>query len=289
MHRFGLELNVGLIVTCLACAEAETRPQPSIDCNDEGCLAGRPGPLVPAGSIVGAGGAGSGGDAGSGGGAGLPSAPVGTLTGTIRSVVRPDMTGVRALNATVQVHAAGSAQPEVEIESEAGGLFRLEKVRVDAALWVGVGEFDADLTSEFIDTLQPVDSSQAQPVELLVVQRTVMEQISQGFMSPDLDPNRAHAIITFLDARGIAVPQIQVLFPAPEDVGVAYDAGDIYNDQLDATSTRGSVVLLNIQASAYPGGFTHVQAQAKAPLRTLDFDIQVARGSVTLATVSVLP
>jgi hypothetical protein len=204
-------------------------------------------------------------------------------------VVRPDLTGVRALNATVEVHAAGSAQPEVEVESDAGGLFRLEKVRVEAALWVGVGAFDADLTGELMDTLQPVDSSQAQPVELLVVQRTVMEQISQGFVTPELDPDRAYAIITFLDAGGIGVPEIQVLFPAPEDVSAAYDAGDIYSDQPDATSTRGSAVLLNIPASAYPGGFTHVQAQAQSPLRTLDFDIQVARGSVTLATVSVVP
>jgi hypothetical protein len=289
MRRSGLELAAGLFVTCLSCSDAETRPQPIADCNDQSCVEGRPGPLVPPGSNVPGVGAGSGGDSGSGGSGGMPSAPVGTLTGSIRSVARPDMTGARALSATLEVHAAGSATPEVKIESEAGGLFRLEKVRVDPGLWVGVGAFDDDLTGQFMDTLQRVDSSLAQPIGLLVVQRSVLEEISQGFMTPDLDPTRAYAVITFVDALGVGVRQIQVLFPAPEDVGVAYDAGDTYNDQLDATSTRGSVVLLNIPASAYPGGFTHVQARAQAPLRTLDFDIQVARGSVTLATISVLP
>jgi hypothetical protein len=200
-------------------------------------------------------------------------------------IVEPDLLGLRSLEGTVEVRAPGAAEPEIIDETSADGTFRLEGVSQNGALWVAVGAFDEPPSDVFMDTLQVVDSTQARFNDLLVMRRSVMDDIaSVAFTSGELDPNRGHAIISFVDAQGNGVPGVRLRFPAPADANIAYDTGDIYSEQFDETSTRGTVVLLNLTAPAYPGGPTNVIADVGGEDYTLD--IRIASNSVTIVSAS---
>jgi hypothetical protein len=257
------------------------------DCLGDACISVRP--PVQVGGVIGGGSGGAAGDGGGGGAgaAGIPGAALGTLSGTVRGVSSPDLRGTLPLTTALDVRAAGSSESLVSARTTAEGSFRVEQVRLDPALWVGVGAFDDDSASLYVDTLQLVDSSAAGGVRLVVLQRVVMEQIAQNLSGAELDPGRAYAFVTFLGEDGGPLPDVAITFPASADVSIGYDNGDIYNDQTGGTSVRGTAVLLNLPAPAYPGGATQVTAESS----TLPFnlELQVARGSVTLATVQASP
>src|SRR5688572_3118167 len=154
---------------------SETNPRPSVagDCNDEDCTDVRQLPPALGGGAMASGGAsGSGGAAGGGG---LPAPQVGTLAGSVRMIVEPDLLGVRSLDGTVEVRAAGAAQPEINGQTGGDGSFRLEGVLANEELWVAVGAFDDPPSEVFMDTLQVVDSTVASFNDLLVMRRSVMD------------------------------------------------------------------------------------------------------------------
>jgi hypothetical protein len=282
----------GLILVAISCERDEApRPDPIADCNEPECTVnGNGSPFVPIGvmSPGGGGASGGGGAAGAAGGGGLPPPGVGTLAGSVRAVVEPDLSASRNLDQILEVHAAGANEDEVVAETTASGTFRLEGVQPIPLLWVGVGPFDDSLTGTFMNTLQPVDASVASNLELLVARRSVMDQVAQTFMSnPELDPDAGHIIVRFVNESGIGVGGVSITFPEPEPVAIGYDAGDIYSDQTLETATRGTVVLLNLPAAAYPGGLTSVVAESS--LEPIDLNFRVASGSVTIATVQVDP
>ncbi len=266
------------------CSETEPRPSVAGDCNDEDCTEVRQvPPALGGGAMASGGGSGSGGAAGGGG---FPAPQVGTLAGSVRMIVEPDLLGVRSLDGTVEVRAPGATEPEINGQTASDGSFRLVGVSENDELWVAVGAFEDPPSNVFMDTLQVVDSTVASFNDLLVMRRSVMDEIASVAFSnlTEPDPNRGHAIISFVDAQGNGVAGVRLRFPVPEDVSIAYDTGDIYSDQFDETSSRGTVVLFNLVASAYPGGPTNVIADVGG--EDYDLDIRVASGSVTIVSAA---
>lgn len=265
-----------------ACEEDEPRPAGAGDCAE--CIGGgtiyAPGSSVPGmGGSAGAGG----GIGGQGGGAGS-----GTLTGNIDAVVEPDLTSAD-VGAVVKVRAAGRSEAQVSVDAALDGSFVLNGVERDPRLWVGVGSFDSDPTGIFMDTLQLADGQRAGPVELLVMRRLVFDQIVQaGFIANpvELSPAQGHLVLRFLDGDRQGIPGVSLVTPAPEDTSVAYDLGDTFSDLSTETAARGTMVLLNLPATAYPGTATTVTTSVNGLRR--DIDVRTAAGSVTLVT-TVIP
>ncbi|HKO93872.1 MAG TPA: hypothetical protein VJU61_22115, partial [Polyangiaceae bacterium] len=229
-------------------------------------------------------------EGGTAGSTGMPPA-VTTLAGNVRRIIEADLVASGPPNAPVQVRAAGALGTEVVATPAADGSFSLAGVLSETAGWAAVGAFTDPPTEPFMDTLQGVDTAAEAPVTLLVMPRAVMDDIAltSFFTTPlELDPNRGHAILTFVDELGNPLPGVRLTFPSPDDVGIAYDAGDIYSDAEIETSVRGTVVLLNLAAATYPGSLSSVVAELPTlPDRQFRPGFRVAASSVTLLTVEL--
>ena len=272
----------------LACSEDPPERPPALsDCNETNCTDLRRGnTTVSVGSLVPA--EGGGGAAGS---TGMPPA-VTTLAGNVRMIVEPDLVAVDPPNAPVEVRAAaGDSGTEVVTTPAADGSFSLAGVLSETAGWAAVGAFTDPPTEPFMDTLQGVDTAAGDAVTLLVMRRSVVEEIAltSFFTTPlELDPTRGHAILTFVDELGNPLPGVRLTFPSPADVGIAYDSGDIYSDAEIETSVRGTVVLLNLAAAAYPGSLSSVVAELTTlPDRQFRPGFRIAAASVTVLTVEI--
>jgi len=271
---------------CLSCSEPETRPALAGDCNEPSCVDVRSGPItsvfyqVPDSS---------GGEGGAAGSSGMPP-QLATLQGSVRMIVAPDLTGSAPPNAPVEIRALGADTVVVGTPGNDGG-FSMEGVLAQAEAWVAVGSFSEAPGEPFLNTYQAVDSAAGLPVELAVMQRSVMEQISQSSFldSPQLlEPSRGHVILQFVDEVGLPVAGVSVAFPTTDDASVAYDAGDLYSDTLTETSTRGTVVLLNLAAAPYPGSLTSIVATvATLPDRQFRTALLVSAAAVTLFTLTL--
>jgi hypothetical protein len=195
-----------------------------------------------------------------------------------------------SLEGALKVRAAGANVAQVSADAAPDGTFRLVGASQADPLWVGIGAFDGDGAGPLLDTLQPVGAQPTAPVGLLVVRRSVLEQIALvGFQnSPqDLNPQRGSIILRVVTEQGLPVPQVQLLFPSPDDVAVAYDAGDVYSDQATETSARGTLVLLNVPAGPYPGTVTSVAVQVRGARQ--DIDIRSVAGGVSVVTAVAPP
>jgi hypothetical protein len=279
----------------LACKEDEERPAAIGDCPPEGCIGG-PSPIRDANSgalgMGGTGGAGSGGSAGAAGSAsaGAAGSSMGqvSLSGSI-DTVSESLAATQDLDGTVQVQAPGADGDQVITTSQEGGDFVLPGVLAQPNLWVGVGPFSADPTSTFVDTLQLVDTTRSEPVSLLEMSRATLQQlVVDSFMvSPvELNPQRGHVILRFVNAQRVGIPGVTLTTPAPASTSVAYDLGDqIYSDTQTETGTRGTLVLVNLAASAYPGVATTITAQVRGATRNVD--VHIAAGALTLVTTVI--
>jgi hypothetical protein len=268
----------------LACTEDDDRPGALGDCNDDGCGATR---RNGGGYIGGGNGSGSAGNAGSAGIAGAAgsssvSADARTLTGTIAVVTAADLTVSSNPGAALKVRAAGANVAQVTANAGSDGSFILAGASSTDPLWVGIGAFDGDESGPFLDTLQPVPAQQTAPAGLLVVRRTVLEDIAVDAFQQELDPRRGSIILSVESEQGVPLPQVKLLFPSPNDVAVAYDAGDVYSDQATETSARGTLVLLNLPASPYPGTVTGVAIQVNGAPQ--DIPIRTIAGGVSVVT-----
>ena len=277
----------------LACKDEEARPGAVGDCQD-GCIDG-PSPIRDGNSgALGMGGSGgSGGSAGAAGsasaGAAGSSTAAGTLNGSIEAVTSTALTESTDLDGTVQIQAPGAGGDQVTATSESSGSFSLAGVTQRANLWVGVGPFNGDTNSTFMDTLQVVDSTHVTPVSLLVMRRPPFQElVSASFLanSVELDPARGHAILRFVNAQRQGITGVTLTTPEPATTNVAYDiADDIYSDQQTATSLKGTLVLVNLQANAYPGTASTITAQVRGARR--DVDVHIAAGAVTFVTTVI--
>lgn len=272
------------LVACVACSETVTRPAPAGDCEVEACDDYR----VPPGAGVAAGRDGAAGAGGEGGGGGMPPPQAGVLAGSVRVVTEPDLSGNEVPDEPVQVGSTGAQQTLVSVDADADGTFRLEGVMSTAPLWVAVGALEGSEAGRFMTTLQAVDSTQSQFVELLLVPRALMAEIASAsyLINPrELEPGRGHAIITFVGPNGSRQSGVQIIAPDADDAAVAYDAGDIYSDASDRTATRGTAILLNMPASAYPGSTLPISAELAGV--TYDTPIRVARDAVTIVEATI--
>jgi hypothetical protein len=253
------------------------------DCNDPACVdAPAPNPV----------GSGPSGDTGAGGGNGMPDPSAGALTGSVLEIVNADLVTPSSLsvNGSVEIRAANAvpSADDVVVVPAANGSFTLNGIERGGAVWVGVGAFEDPPNELFIDTLQAVDSARMGRSDLLVVRREVLRELAAtSFLNDpiELNPDRAHLIIQFVDEDGVEMEGVQLTFPAPEDVSTAYDAGSIYSDALAQTSTRGTAVLLNMDAPPYPGTPLSIGATLDGELFTAS--VRIARRAVTLVTAVV--
>jgi hypothetical protein len=268
----------------LACADEAARPAILGDCNDPSCVDSRHLPAMIVKSELPAP---SEGEAGAGGSGGVAQ-PVTTLQGDVRMIVEPDLGGAAPPNSPVEVRAMGADDTLVVGTPAADGSFRMDEVLSQERTWLAVGAFTDPPSEAFLDTYQTANSAAGLPVELAVMQRSVLEEIEQtsfAFSPRDLEPSRGHAIVQFVDALDLPVSGVSVTFPTASEADVAYDAGDLYSDALAETSARGTVVLLNMAAPPYPGGLTTVVATvASLPESEFRVQLRVSAGAVTLDT-----
>jgi len=285
-HGFRLRVALALLTAGLSCSETATRPDPIGDCDDPACPQL---PSVPPTSIgSGSGAEGNSGSGGEGGGGGLPPPQVGTLAGSVRTIIEPDLLSDSGLDGSVEIRAAGATQNEISTESELDGTYRLDGVLPSTELWVAVGAFQTPPAPPFMDTLQVVDATMAGFVDLLVMRQSVMDDIAQvSFMNDplELDPLRGHVILSFIDQNGAPVSGVQVVEPGIDEAAIAYDAGDVYSDQLEETASRGTVVLVNMSAPAYPGGLISVSVTLDGV--SYSTPIRTAAGAVTVVSAQI--
>ena len=284
-------LAAGALSAYWACQQNETRPGAIGECGDE-CVGGPSPVLNPpaggpgAGGSASTGGSGGGANAGSAGSAGSSSGEA-TLSGSVEALAA-NLTPDPNVNGTVKVQAAGVALDQVSVTSDPSGDFRLTGVSAALPLWVGVGPFTGEQTSTFVDTLQPVSTPLALPVQLLVMRRSALQEIAgNGFLNAtELDGTRGHVILRFIDDQRQGIAGASLVSPSPMSTSVAYDAGDIYSDQATATDLRGTMVLLNLASGAYPGAASTIAVRVLGTQHNLD--VRIASGAVTIVT-TVIP
>jgi hypothetical protein len=279
----------------LACKDDEARPGAVGDCPD-GCVGG-PSPIrdAPGGSLGMGGTGGTGGSANAGaagsasaGAAGSSSAE-GSLHGSLQAVISEALALSPDLDGTVQVQAAGAGGDQVTTTSEPNGDFVLGGVVQSPNLWVGAGPFNGDANSTFLDTLQVVDSTSSAPVSLLVMRRRPFtDLVAESFLANpvELNPQRGHVILRFVNSQQQGIPGATLTTPAPASTSVAYDIeNQIYSDTQTETGGRGTLVLVNLDASAYPGSSTTIKTQVRGTERGVD--VHIAAGAVTIVTTVV--
>jgi hypothetical protein len=195
----------------------------------------------------------------------------------------------QSLRGEVEVRARSAAGGDpVVAEPGADGFYRLEGIERGAGVWVGVGNFADPPAEPFIDTLQAVDSGRSGFTNLVVMRRdTLRDLAATSFITQPalLRDDGAHIVLQFVNVASQPLEGVQITFPAPENVSIAYDAGDTYSDALPETSTRGMAVLLNLDAPPWPGSTLGVVADIDG--EQLSAQVQIARGAVTVVTAVV--
>jgi hypothetical protein len=228
--------------------------------------------------------AGSGGMGGNGG----SSSELGTLEGEVQVVVSADLDSVRNLTDPISVRARGPAGVTVSTNTESDGTFLLEGVDQDPGLWVGTGLFDGSVTGQYVDTLQLVNAARETDVDLLVLDRSTLEDLVRiSFLNTpsEFDPQRGSAIVSVVDTGLNPISSLTVAEPNSADVLVAYDDGNSYSDVLDQTGPRGTVVFLNVPASTFPGSLLNMVVLVEG--QEYASNVRVVRGGVTLATAQL--
>lgn len=235
--------------------------------------------------------AGGAGEGGAGGTSGMPPPAPGTLIGTVTTIVEPDLSRSGDPGLPVEIRVARSTGDDIVATSNTDGSFSLDGAPRDPGVWVAVGTFTDSTTETFMDTLQVVDTTVEGAVELVIMRRSVLEELisSTFFDEPiELDPARGHVILRCVDELGNPIPGLSVVSPSAEVADVAYDAGDIYSDVMGETSTRGTVALMNLPAADYPGGLTTVVLELSSmPVVQFRPNVRVASDSVTVLTVAL--
>jgi hypothetical protein len=276
---------VGVVALIVACEEDVVRPAPIADCNDPACA--RNGVPVSIGSGTDL----PDGEAGAGGGGGMPGPGVGTLAGSVLELAVSDLQTRQNLVGGVEVRAprAGGAITDPVIDdTDPSGAFRLEGIAASSVTWVGVGNFQVPASEPYMDTIQAVNATPGDFVNLLVARRdAVRDAVSVGFMADavEFDPTRAHILVRFIRESGAPIEGVRITFPLPEDVPTAYDAGDAFSSALEETSERGTALLLNMTAPQYPGVSTSIVADLDGEQLTAQLQIVGAALTVVSAVV----
>ena len=273
-----------VIAASWACEEDETRPGRAQDCNEPACLDAR-GDSFPLPLPTGPGNDGNGGAAGGGG---MPG-PTGELAGSVLEIASQDLITARSVTGSVEVRAENPSDgDDIVVQPASDGSYRLRGIELGGRVWVGVGNFEDPPVEPFMDTLQATDSRRAGVTDLLVVRTDVLRELAAtAFLTQtvELDLERAHLIVRFIDADERPVEGVEIVFPSPDSVPIAYDAGDTYSDGLPTTATRGMAVLLNVDAPAWPGSPLAIVAELDD--EPFQVPVRVASRAVTVVTAFV--
>jgi hypothetical protein len=139
-----------------------------------------------------------------------------------------------------------------------------------------------------MNTLQLLDLTKRVPVSLVIVDRSTLEEVAgQGSLSTpvQLQEDRGHTVLTFVDKDAVPLDNIKVT--STTGTTVAYDAGPTYSDVLEATSNRGSILILNMGATAFPGSVQTVSISRGS--KTTNLNVQVASNTISVATFVINP
>jgi len=268
----------GLLAASLglfACSEKDTEPAPQIeDCVGETCK-----PVGPGGNT-----GGSGGSGGNGGGDldGVTTTVVGTILSTVDSGFQLGATYVGAS----KVKAYGKDGTIIETDT-AAGQFIIEDVAA------GLNWFtleDQHVQRTLIPTLQPIVVDPDNPQTVLV---GVDEQLFLGVLDMMVPAQTArseagHAILFFVDELSQPVTGVSLTsWGSAEAVG--YDLSPTYEvadpPSEGATGPAGTVMLVNLPATPYPGSLVDIQFEVNGEPKVVS--IRVAAGHVTRAAVAV--
>jgi hypothetical protein len=280
-------MAASLALSWLACSsKPEARPGALADCDDPECTPPRG--SLQASASLGASSAGS--IAGAAGSSSMPGSDGVTLAGSIEVISEPDLVNDRPLAVPLTVKAPGASSSVVSVSSASNGTFSLSGVSPNTSLWLGVGAFGADAASTYVDTLQLIDLAASSAPTLRVMRRDLLELIVQeSFLATpiQLDPSAATVIVSFLDVQGNGISGLTLVQPDPAISHLAYDFGQAYSDQVEQTSQRGSLLLVNVPSSPDPGSVTSLAAIGKG--RRYDLDLHTAAGGVSIVTVKQSP
>lgn len=265
---FGVTLGFCLLLS--ACQKEAERAQPLGNCppKDPNCA------IVPPGGGGGNGGADAG-TAGSSGNAGQ----VGTLTGGIIGVTSDDFVSGVAFVETAKVEADPPGSVAVQGTYD-GNSYSLQNLSVGPDVWIGV---TPDQGSAFLPTLQPVNTALTSTADLVVVAANVIDEVYGILTLPEArQPDRAHVVVRFLDAKTLAPVSGVVVTHQGENI--AYDAGGTWSDITGETGAAGYAVIVNALSQSFTSKqkltFQAVGVQGSV-------DLAMRAGAVTLADVAI--
>lgn len=260
--------GLGALVACKA-DEERAPPIQSCSPDEPGCV------VIPPGG----GGGGKGG--GSGDGGVLPDGSAATsVSGSVIALTGDDFVTGTAYGDPATITAEGAAGSDISAKYD-GQTFSLSGVLVGLGVW-----FDATPNGQvFLPTLQPVNTTIDQPVDLLIVQGSTFDLIYSVLSLPtQREIGRAHVMLRFVDATN-GQPLAGVKVSHQTDV-VAYDAAGSWSDLETGTGALGMAVIVNAQAQAFTAKQKVVFDTGKI---TGALDVAMRGDAATLADVAVAP
>ena len=267
-RRDTLLYGAGLAALCaLGCQESDARPPPSASCSvpDSGC-----GPYPPGGS-------GGGRDGGADGGRSDSGAnPLAELVGTVVAL-GSDFSTELPFPGTATIHAEARRGGFVSTGFDGQNAFRLGGIRVAEMTWVGVKPAAAN--GPTLATLQALDTRSDSTVELAAIQAEAIDFIYQLVTLPiTRQAGAGQVVVFFVDDAAPDTPVEGLTVHIDGAETVIYDADGTYTDVTTATGTRGTALVANVPAEAFPGSVHNLAwSGAAAGFQ----EIRIAADSVT--------
>lgn len=219
----------------------------------------------------------SGGNNSSGGGneGGTGGAIEGTLTGSVLEYTDTLFDSTKPSDAETTVFAfsttTGTAKGEVAVD----GVYVLEDVAVSIEGFVAAFPADND---DYVTTMFTADTTDGRE-NVVLTPRVYLDDLYAP-VSSNPSPDRGTVVLRLRNSVGDGVPDVSVT--ATDAEGILYRDINVYSESRTTTTNDGVAVLLNVEASAFPGGFVSL-ALGGAANRTLT--VRVARDAVTVLDV----
>ncbi len=217
----------------------------------------------------------SGGSSGGGNEGGTGGVAEGTLTGNVLEYVDTLFDATKPSEADATVYAfsttSGTAQGELAVD----GAYTLDDVAVSIEGFVAAVPSDDE---EYVTTLFTADTTDGRE-DVVLTQRVYLDDL---YAPTSLNPNpdRGTVVLRLRNSVGDGVPDVSVT--ASDAERVLFRDINVYSESRTTTTNDGVAVLLNVEASAFPGGFVPL-ALGGAVTRTLT--VRVARDAVTILDI----
>lgn len=254
------------------CQKVDERPA-YIDTQCEaGAKCGEPSPV----------GVGNGGSSGGGGDAEADASGGVEISGSVIAISSDDLTSAIPFfdPASIEVESPSGA---IVSGAYDGDSFLVSGALQSTGTWATVRP---TFPGDALPTLQPVDTTIPSGLQLLVLQRSVLELIYGVLTTPTAPADgSAQLVLTFLNAAtGQPLQGVSVFHDAAEVI--AYDAGGSYTEEVTQTGPRGIALVVNVPAVSQRAT-QKIQIQTATTSGTLELVLQA--GSVTLTDVLIEP